>query len=174
MILTTIVDEIQALMGRLPAKSGQLDPVYTILIKDCSSSFASLISQIVNLSIDQAYVPSGLKTAYILPFSKKPKLDSEMLNYYCLHYRFSHSNEFYVPSCSFKIIHFHHNQGIYQWQSYLRQPQVPVCADRLPPCWGPRPYPGPGPHCHPLPWPAGLGPLWHTSPWPSSLLECCR
>ncbi|XP_041463766.1 uncharacterized protein LOC121414775 [Lytechinus variegatus] len=74
-IRPTTPDEIKSLLRRLPAKSSHLDPINTVLIKECSSTFASIITYIVNLSIDQACVPSVLKTAHILPILKKPNLD---------------------------------------------------------------------------------------------------
>ena len=67
----TTADEILSLLRKLPPKSCPLDPVPTILIMDCPSTFAPIISQIANLSIDQATVPSVLKTALIRPLLKK-------------------------------------------------------------------------------------------------------
>ena len=53
-----------------------------LLLKDCSLIFAPIISQIVNLSIEQACVPSLLKCAHITPLLKKPSLDPDsLLNY---------------------------------------------------------------------------------------------
>ena len=78
----TDTDEVQSLLRRLPPKSCPLDPVPTILLKDCSSTFAPIISLIVNLSIDQANVPPCLKTAYITPLLKKPSLDPDSLKNY--------------------------------------------------------------------------------------------
>ena len=75
-------DEIFSLLCKLPPKSCPLDPVPTILLKDCAFTFAPIISQIVNLSIDQATVPSVLKTALIRPLLKKPSLDHECLKNY--------------------------------------------------------------------------------------------
>ena len=51
---------------------------------DCPSTFSPIISQIVNLSIDQATVSSVLKTALIRPLLKKKKtsLDQEFLKNY--------------------------------------------------------------------------------------------
>ena len=76
-------DEILSLLRRLPPKSCPLDPVPTILLKDCSSTFAPIISLIVNLSIDQANVPSCLKTAYmyITPLLKKTFLGPRFAQY---------------------------------------------------------------------------------------------
>ena len=67
----TTADEILSLLRKLPPKSCPLDLVPTILIMDCPSIFAPIISQIANISIDQATVPSVLKTALIRPLLKK-------------------------------------------------------------------------------------------------------
>ena len=78
----TTPDEIQSLLQKLPPKFCRLDPIPTILLKDCSLIFAPIISQIVNLSIEQACVPSLLKCAHITPLLKKPSLDPDsLLNY---------------------------------------------------------------------------------------------
>ena len=81
-IRPTTPDEIKSLLHRLPAKSCHLDPINTVLIKECCSTFASIITHIVNLSIGQACVPSVLKTAHILPILKKPNLDPQSLSNY--------------------------------------------------------------------------------------------
>ncbi|XP_041481800.1 uncharacterized protein LOC121428971 [Lytechinus variegatus] len=70
-------DEIQSILRKIPPKSCQLDPIPTILLKECCTTFAPIISQIVNLSIDQAEVPTCLKVAYITPLLKKSSLDPE-------------------------------------------------------------------------------------------------
>ena len=75
-------DEIQSILRNIPPKSCQLDPIPTVLLKDCSSTFAPIISQIVNLSIDQAEVPTCLKIAHVTPLLKKSSLDPEVLQNY--------------------------------------------------------------------------------------------
>ena len=59
-----------------------LDHIPSILLKDCSLTFAPIISQIINLSIDQAKVPSSLKVAHVIPLLKKPSLDPDTLQNY--------------------------------------------------------------------------------------------
>ena len=81
-LMPTDSDEVQSLIRRLPPKSCPLDPIPTVLLKECSSTFAPIISKIVNLSIDQCNVPSCLKTAYITPLLKKPSLDPDVLQNY--------------------------------------------------------------------------------------------
>ena len=81
-IRRTTPDEIADLIRKLPAKSCELDPIPTKLLKDCLPTLAPTISQIVNLSIDQACVPMSLKVAHIIPLLKKPSFDPESLSNY--------------------------------------------------------------------------------------------
>ena len=67
----TTSDEIQSLLQKLPPKFCQLDPIPTILLKDCSLIFAPIISQIVNLSIEQAPCPSTVEVCSHYSSSKK-------------------------------------------------------------------------------------------------------
>ena len=78
----TTPDEIEALVCKLPPKTCHSDPIPTILIKDCSSTFSPMISQIINLSINQASVPPLLKSALVRPLLKKPSLDPDILKNY--------------------------------------------------------------------------------------------
>ena len=78
----TSTDEILQLLRKLPPKSCPLDPIPTILLKDCALTFAPIISEIINRSIDEATVPSALKLALIRPLLKKPSLDCESLKNY--------------------------------------------------------------------------------------------
>lgn len=81
-IQPTSPEEITLLLRKLPPKSCQLDPIPTKLLKECPSSIAPILSHLVNLSIDQAYVPPSLKVAYITPLLKKPSLDHNSLQNY--------------------------------------------------------------------------------------------
>nr|XP_054765343.1 uncharacterized protein LOC129272137 [Lytechinus pictus] len=66
----TSADEVLSLLRKLPPKSCPSDPIPTTLLKECASTVAPIISQIINLSIDQATVPSVLKTALVRPLLK--------------------------------------------------------------------------------------------------------
>ena len=59
-----------------------MDPLPSKLLKDCSSTFAPILSSLVNLSLEQAHVPSSVKIAYISPLWKKPSLDRNSLQNY--------------------------------------------------------------------------------------------
>ena len=78
----TTAEEIQRILQSIPPKSCDLDPIPTSLLKDCMSTFATIIAEIVNLSFQQASVPSSLKLAYIHPLLKKPSLDPDVLQNY--------------------------------------------------------------------------------------------
>ena len=75
-------DEILSLFRQSPPKSCQLDPVPTKLLKDCSYTFAPILSYLVNLSLEQSHVPSSLKIAHVTPLLKKPSLDPNSLQNY--------------------------------------------------------------------------------------------
>lgn len=59
-----------------------MDPIPTKLLKDCSVTFAPILSSLVNLSLEQAHVPSSLKIAFVTPLLKKPSLDPNSLQNY--------------------------------------------------------------------------------------------
>ena len=80
---TTSVD-IESLLRKTPSKTCDLDPISSKLVKDCASTFAPIISNIINLSFQQASVPSALKLAFIRPLLKRSSLDPEVLNNYRL------------------------------------------------------------------------------------------
>ncbi|XP_041479574.1 uncharacterized protein LOC121427303 [Lytechinus variegatus] len=69
-IQPTTPDEIMLLFRKLPSKSCQSDPIPTRLLKDCSPSVAPILSHLINMSIEQAYVPPSLKVALITPLLK--------------------------------------------------------------------------------------------------------
>ena len=80
----TTADEIERLLRQTPAKSCELEPIPTTLLKECSTTFAPIIASIFNLSIDKATVPVSLKIAHIHPLLKKPSFDPEVPNNYRL------------------------------------------------------------------------------------------
>ena len=49
----TTAEEIQRILQSIPPKSCDLDPIPTSLLKDCMSTFATIIAEIVNLSFPQ-------------------------------------------------------------------------------------------------------------------------
>jgi Reverse transcriptase (RNA-dependent DNA polymerase) len=76
------VTEVERLIRLMPSKSSPLDAFPTSLIKQCSSTFAPVISRLANLSFEHATFPSNFKTAQVTPLLKKHGLDaSDPANY---------------------------------------------------------------------------------------------
>lgn len=60
-------DEIREIIIKSSAKSSQLDPLLTFLIKEIVNSLVVFIIQIVNISLDEANMPNREKEAIITP-----------------------------------------------------------------------------------------------------------
>ena len=71
------VTEIVSLLKKAPAKSCELDPIPTWLLKDLAPLIAPTICCLCNLSMDSGVVPAQLKQARVLPLLKKPTLDPD-------------------------------------------------------------------------------------------------
>ena len=69
------VKEIEEIISSSNATTCILDPIHTKLLKLCKHEIAPVITQIVNLSLDGAEVPTSLKNAAIRPLLKKSSLD---------------------------------------------------------------------------------------------------
>ncbi|XP_071807959.1 uncharacterized protein [Asterias amurensis] len=78
----TSTEEIESLIRHTPAKSCDLDPIPTMLLKDCSHIFAPIVAEIVNLSMNNGIVPAALKLAHVHPTLKKSSLNPELLKNY--------------------------------------------------------------------------------------------
>ena len=65
-----------------PAKSFELDPLPTWLLKECIAELVPTITDIVNMSLRDSLMPKSLKTALIRPLLKKTGLDSDILKNY--------------------------------------------------------------------------------------------
>ncbi len=68
-------DEISTFMLKSPAKSCDLDPILTSLLRQCSNSIVPAIAMIINHSLKSGVVPSAFKSAHVLALLKKPTLD---------------------------------------------------------------------------------------------------
>ncbi len=64
------------------SSSCALDPFPTALVKANISAISSLITMIINQSLQSGHVPSALKTAIIRPLLKKPTFDPQTLANY--------------------------------------------------------------------------------------------
>ena len=69
------------LISSCPAKTGDLDPVPTRLLKDCSEQLAPAITSMINLSLSPGTLPSSWKDAIVLPSLKSGKKELIMENY---------------------------------------------------------------------------------------------
>jgi len=76
------VTEIVSLLKKAPAKSCELDPIPTWLLKDLAPLIAPTICCLCNLSMDSGVVPAQLKQARVLPLLKKPTLDPDAASSY--------------------------------------------------------------------------------------------
>ena len=60
-------DEVLKIITSTPNKSCDLDPIPTSLVLDCISVLLTLITNIVNYSIQEGSFPSCFKTAHVKP-----------------------------------------------------------------------------------------------------------
>ena len=74
-LLSTFMDateiEIRNIIKLSPAKSCELDPLPTWLLKECIAELVPTITDIVNMSLRDSLMPKSLKTALIRPLLKK-------------------------------------------------------------------------------------------------------
>ena len=75
-------DDVNKIIMKFPAKSCDLDPMPSWLVKDCLCILLQPITQIVNTSLRTGVVPRCFKQAVITPLLKKPSLDKEILKNY--------------------------------------------------------------------------------------------
>ena len=81
--LTTFMDatevEIRNIIELSPAKSCELDPLPTWLLKECIPELVPTVTDIVNMSLRDSLMPKSFKTALIRPLlKKKTDLDSDI------------------------------------------------------------------------------------------------
>ena len=72
------MEEIRNINKLSPVKSCELDPLPTWLLKECIAELVSIITDIVNMSLQESIIPKSLKTALIRPLMKKTGLDSDI------------------------------------------------------------------------------------------------
>ena len=75
-------EEIKQIILRSPDKSCELDPIPTWLLKSCLDELLPLLTKIINLSLDSAYVPKAFKSSRIRPLLKKAGLDQNTMKNY--------------------------------------------------------------------------------------------
>ena len=78
---TQSVEEISRLIKNSSNKQCIFDPIPTRLLKECNSELSSVITKIINLSIETSTVPTEFKQAVVTPLVKKPNAKLEYKNY---------------------------------------------------------------------------------------------
>ena len=76
------MDAVRRIIMGTSNKSCLLDPLPTSLLKNCIDEILPVVTNIVNLSLMQGYIPRLMKSAIITPVIKKANLDSEGLHNY--------------------------------------------------------------------------------------------
>ena len=74
--------EIRNIIKLSPAKSCELDPLPTWLLKECLADLVSTFTDIVNMSLRDSLIPKSFKTVFVWPVLKKTGLDSNILKNY--------------------------------------------------------------------------------------------
>ena len=64
-------------MDKIGKKSCDLDPIPASVLKECKSALLPILTNMVNMSLQSAYIPATPKEAMIKPKLKKDNLDSE-------------------------------------------------------------------------------------------------
>ena len=69
------LDDIRELAATLFSKSCVLDPLPSSITKQCTNLLLPTITNIVNLSLREGWMPTCLKSAVLSPLIKKPDAD---------------------------------------------------------------------------------------------------
>ena len=73
-------DDVHVLIVNSRSTSCCLDPIPTHLLKSCSESLISVITNIINSSLESGIFPDCWKEAVVIPLLKKPGLESLFKN----------------------------------------------------------------------------------------------
>ena len=76
---TVTESDVERLVASAPAKSCELDPIPTWLLKQCSHELVPLIIATINASLTTSNVPADFEHAILKPLLKKPTLDKDIL-----------------------------------------------------------------------------------------------
>ena len=80
--LTVTEDQVTKVITNSPSKSCFLDPWPTFLVLDNLDILITLITAIINASLEQGKCPNFFKQAHVTPILKKPSLDKEVFKNY--------------------------------------------------------------------------------------------
>ena len=75
-------DEVRKLLMSSPAKSCELDPFSTWVLKKCDAMTVPILTHLINSSLTAGFVDRALKTALVRPLLKKVSLDNNDLKNY--------------------------------------------------------------------------------------------
>ena len=78
----TNTTELSSVIKAMSGKSCILDPIPGVLLRDCYETLLPVIARIVNLSLDNAIVPTKFKEATLNLIIKKASLDHELYSSY--------------------------------------------------------------------------------------------
>ena len=76
------VTQVVSLLKNTPAKTCELDPIPTWLLKQLAPYIAPVICRLCKVSLEQGVFPVQLKQARVRPLLKKPTLDPDEANSY--------------------------------------------------------------------------------------------
>ena len=69
--------EVESFVDTIGKKSCDFDPIPASILKECKSTLLPVLTSIVNMSLQSAFMPAALKEAMIKPKLKKGSLDPE-------------------------------------------------------------------------------------------------
>ena len=75
---STSENELSSLLKSMSKKSCSLDPIPATVMKACYDTLLPVITDIINLSLKNASVPTAFKQAVVDPILKKDSLDHEI------------------------------------------------------------------------------------------------
>ena len=75
-------EEIKQIIRTSPAKSCELDPIPTTILKECLDEIAPMVTHLVNASLRGAMVPDAFKEAIVRPLLKRQHLDKDIYKDY--------------------------------------------------------------------------------------------
>ena len=91
--------KLSQLLGGSGLKVCSLDPLPSLLMKNCVDVLLPIVTNIVNCSLDSYTVPHLMKEALVRPILKKASLDHEQLkNYQPI------SNSLFIAKCCEKVV----------------------------------------------------------------------
>ena len=69
--------EVESFVDTIGKKSCDFDPIPASILKECKSTLLPVLTSIINMSLQSAFMPAALKEAMIKPKLKKGSLDPE-------------------------------------------------------------------------------------------------